>query len=274
MADPVYVDAPVGNNVFFNKKDIASAIKAHGVSLVHYAAMPCPVGRIDPYDTLRRPHEDHSGCYSGFLYNKVGTVTGLFTHNTNNIQWVEQGIYSGAPVTLTLERAYDEGGEVMVSIFDRFYLNEENIKDIHWELRQWSGGPIDKVRFQIASVIKLVDSRDVCYVQDVDFTVQNGSIHWINSPGLDPDTGKGRVYSISYRYHPYYVITGIPHEIRILTEPDSDSPNGKRVSRSWYEVQVVRETISRTADPDPKSKAPSDRKEFSPRDIDYTAGGR
>ena len=65
----------------------------------------------------------------------------------------------------------------------------------------------------------IVDSLNTQYTQDVDYTITtDGNIRWLSggkNPGIDPLTGKGRIYSIVYLYRAFYYVVALPHELRI-----------------------------------------------------------
>ena len=63
---------------------------------------------------------------------------------------------------------------------------------------------------------------------------------WGKTPGIDPDTGKGRICSARYRYEAHWYIVSIINEVRIgnVTE------NGvRKEERLPYHATIVREYI-------------------------------
>lgn len=66
---------------------------------------------------------------------------------------------------------------------------------------------------------KIVDSRNQEYTEGFDFIITpQGNVRWLaggKNPGIDPNTGKGRIYSVRYLYKAFYYVTSIPKEVRI-----------------------------------------------------------
>jgi hypothetical protein len=88
----------------------------------------------------------------------------------------------------------------------------------------------------------LIDSRGVEYQQNIDYTVtRDGNIRWEEggkNPGIDPLTGKGRIYSVRYLYRAYWYITIILKEVRI-TNVTSNGARGPQ--RMPYHAMAQRE---------------------------------
>jgi hypothetical protein len=92
---------------------------------------------------------------------------------------------------------------------------------------------------------KIVDSRNIEYTEKVDFVITAaGNIQWCpggNNPGIDPDTGKGRVYSIRYLYKAYYYVIALPKEVRITNVTTAGGV--RKPERMPMFVAIVREYI-------------------------------
>jgi hypothetical protein len=98
--------------------------------------------------------------------------------------------------------------------------------------------------FPITVLQSIIDSRNITYTQGLDFNITaDGNISWLdggNNPGIDPDTGKGRVYSIRYLYKAFYYVWQVLKEVRItnVTEGVVRVPE-----RMPMHCQIVREYI-------------------------------
>jgi hypothetical protein len=106
------------------------------------------------------------------------------------------------------------------------------------------------------------------YKENVHFKIDpNGDIEWISQtrPGRNTDNNKGEVYSIRYRYIPYFVVRRLMHEIRVAQV--TDSLGQRRVERLPYRVQVARENVYRD------TKVTSDSPEIDPRFQDIPDSG-
>lgn len=202
------------------------ALRSQGVKLVHHAAVPCPVGMTDINDN-RRPHEDHAGCSGGFIYRKVGSTTAIFTSNSKNKRQETTGFIDNATVSVTAPVLYDDPADkpFLVAPFDRFYLNEESLVVPMWERFIYNESGVNRFKYSIIAVEYLYDNRGVEYKQGVDFTVQNGQLNWISSPGNQLEIGgnfngtgerdRGAVCAIRYTYRPYWYVGELIHELRV-----------------------------------------------------------
>ena len=90
----------------------------------------------------------------------------------------------------------------------------------------------------------VIDSRGIEYKENIDFTIDNfGNIAWIEgrpNPGIDPNTGSGRTYSIRYLYRAFYYVTSLLREVRITNVTEGGV---RRAERMPYYIQVTREYI-------------------------------
>jgi len=205
-----------GLAIAFDVDAFDEAIRSQGVGMVHHVAMRCPVGMSDRFDS-RRTHEDHSGCSNGFLYTAAGAITCLFTGAPKNQDRTELGLLDGSTCSVTSPRFYDNTTEEFHPVpFDRFFLSEESILVPHWQLVEAHITGVDKLSFPAEKVIDLVDSTGRKYAAGKDFSLSNGLVKWIGaSPGMDPSTNKGRIYSIRYLYRPHWYVGTMSHQIRV-----------------------------------------------------------
>lgn len=204
--------------VSFDAEAFDAAIRSHGVQLVHYVALRCPVGMTD-LDDNRRPHEDHAGCSNGFIYFKAGCVRALMIGNQNKQDLRDIGFVDGASATSSFPRTYDDSDkQFYVAPFDRFYLNEESITVPTWQLARANESGTERLAFPAVCVDQLVDNRGDLYKENEDFQVKDGQIQWIpggKRPMDDLETGRGAVISVRYRYRPFWYCARLLHEIRV-----------------------------------------------------------
>jgi len=204
--------------VSFDPDAFDAALRSHGVSLVHYVALRCPVGMTD-LDDNRRPHEDHAGCSNGFLYSKAGCIKALMVGNQNKQDLRDIGFVDGASATSTFPRTYEDGEkDFYLAPYDRFYLNEESITVPTWQLSRCNESGTERLAFPAACVEHLVDSRGDTYKEGEDFHVHSGQVLWLpdgKRPINDLETGRGSVISIRYRYRPFWYCARLLHEIRV-----------------------------------------------------------
>lgn len=199
-------------------------LNSHGVKLVHYRAIKCPIGITEKNDDMNQTHEDHQGCSNGYIYTKGGEITCFFLGNSNQPEFTDMGKLASGMVQTTFPRYYDDTqDEVDICVFDRFYLCQDTLTVSYWQTVQYNPSGIDRLHFPAKKVIDLIDSLGNTYKQDVDFRVRDGKIFWTGrSPGVDPETQLGRIYSIRYRYIPYWYLSRFSHEIRVSRSMDMD----------------------------------------------------
>jgi len=202
------------------------AIRSQGVRLVHYTATRCPVGMTD-LDDNRRPHEDHAGCSNGFLYERAGIITATLLGNGNQPHLQDVGFVHGASFTTTFPRYYDQDPSCVncdpkpfyVAAFDRFFLEEEAILVLTWQLARCNETGVDRLNFPAIGVQRLVDSRGDTYKEGQDFDVIKGAIVWKQDCGRRPmndlETGRGAIISVRYWYRPFWYCARLLHEIRV-----------------------------------------------------------
>ena len=204
--------------VYFDISAFDEAIASHSVSMVHWRALACPGGKTD-LDDIRTPDTCHLGCSNGFLYVMAGVVQCVFTGNSSSQNVQELGVMDGSSVSVTLARCYNDGTPVRIANFDRLFLAEESVVVPEWQLVAYHQSGEDRLRRApvVGTVLDLIDSAGIAYHEGVEFEVRNSGITWIsqNRPGVDPETGKGKIYAIRYCYRPYWYISHISHQARV-----------------------------------------------------------
>ncbi|SRR6266446_535724 len=244
------------------------AIESQGVELVHWRAMRCPVGMIDRYDS-RRPCDDHQGCSNGFVYTVAGTVQALFTSVNNSRDSNDIGFLDGSTVQVTTPRFYDDnehelGKEIFVVPFDRFYLKEEQVLVEHWQLVESHITGKDKLSFPVVSVVDIIDAKGKRYTEGEEFDLLNGQVVWKDSlgPGFDVDANKGVIYSIRYRYRPFWYVSRVNHQVRV---GQIETIEERKLIRFPQSFQLQREQVFEKEQADKEAiNAPSARQEKGP----------
>ena len=231
-------------------------MRSQGVTLVHYRAMPCPVGLVDLGDN-RRPHEDHESCSNGMLYIRAGLVSVSFIGNGKDSKIGEAAVVDGSMVTVTLPRFYDGTEDpVMVLPFDRCYIADDS--DVlfvpFWQKFIAHETGHDRLQFPVESVEMIVDANGARYGNG-DFTILKGQIVW-----SDKRPPSGTVCSVRFRYRPYWYILKLLHEVRIAQA--EDLLGERRAVRMPQSAVLSREFIfeNEKADdlpPDSPRKAPA-----------------
>jgi len=243
------------------------ALRAHGLTFMHYRGMPNPVGLVDKFDS-RRPEDDNSDSSNGLLYTCAGAITGCFTGNSKSKKSAEDGQMNDASAQITFPRHYDGTQEpIYLNPMDRLFLKEESVCVTHQQLVNANQTGEDRLQFPAIKVLDLVDSRGNRYNEAADFDVRNGVVHWCGTrrPMVDPTTGKGSVYGIRFTYRPYWYVDSMQHEIRMAQWEDPFTGERKTV-RMPQAIRVLREYVFLNTQNDEKRSAPQPAEDgFGPR---------
>ncbi len=237
--------------VSFNTQVGDAFIVSHGIQFVHHKALPSPIGIRDQGD-YRRSGELDVQASNGFLYKEHPcSLTAVFLGNSTKNSDIDGGLLDSSQARITLPRFYNtdkgfaDGDRIYLATGDKLYIKDKSIDTSVANFQEFEYEPDrdNLLQFPAICVEILIDSRGIEYYQNRDFIVtKNGNIRWTGgkTPGIDPDTGKGRVCSARYRYEAHWYIVSIINEVRIgnVTE------NGvRKEERLPYHATIVREYI-------------------------------
>ena len=227
-------------NIGFNLKPQETFIKDHGIVFEHWSAIPSPIGLKDRGD-YRRPDTLDTFSSNGYIYKKTGEFTALMVSNNHSSSKIEAGLYDNSSARLILPKHYDSNTSKEISLLpgDRIYAKHVQLTVENYQRVDHSTKGPDILQFPANEVSILVDSQNITYKQNQDFKINaDGNIQWLNkkNPGIDPDTGFGRVYSIRYKYIAFWYIHQLLNEIRITNNGTSASP-----TRMAYHAVIMRE---------------------------------
>lgn len=223
-------------------------ITQRGVEFEHWVAVPSPIGlkergdyrRSDQYDTITS---------NGMIYKLAGCFTAAVVSNSKSKRPSSGGLIDYSTARLLVPRFYNEKGtadgeEINLAPGDRIFIKDIETLVSNYQRMQYNPGGLDRAQFPVKSVQILIDSRNKEYKCGYHFKVQDGHIKWIDgraNPGIDPDTGKGRIYSIRYKYNAHWYITELPNEVRVI---QGTNKNGERVpQRMPYSAIIQREYV-------------------------------
>ncbi len=242
--------------ISFNLDKQDQFIKSHGVAFVHYRAIPSPIGLKDRGD-YRRSDSLDTIAENGFIYKKCGEFTGVILNNNKSKKPVDGGLYDTSEARLTLPRFYNDDSEeaanerIHLCPGDRIFLknvDKEEKNVVNYQRVEYNPNGNDFLQFPATCVEFIVDSLGREYKEGVHFKITKGKINfgnikWINgknNPGIDPDTGKGRIYSIRYRYEAHWYIAAILNELRIGRVTEGSE---RKETRMPYQVLIQREYV-------------------------------
>lgn len=228
-----------------NKND--DLITQRGVDFIHWVAIPSPIGlkdrggyrRSDQYDTITS---------NGMIYKKAGCFTAAIVSNSKNKKTGDGGLVDYSVARLLVPRYYNEkavadGEEIHLAPGDRIFIKDKEVLVSNYQRMEYNPGGLDRAQFPIKSVSFLIDSSNIEYKCGVHFEIKDGHIKWIDgkkNPGIDTDTGKGRVYAIRYKYNAHWYIKDIPNEVRVIQGTEG---NKRTVERMPYSAIIQREYV-------------------------------
>jgi hypothetical protein len=236
--------------ISFNLPKQDAFITSHGVQFEHWRATPSPIGKRERGDYRRSDQLDDQQS-NGFLYDKVGCFTAVLTGNSKKRGQMDGGVIDASVGRITLPRFYDVNGglangeRIYLCPGDRVYVRNKEIDTRIPNFHEMAFEPDrDNVtQFPVHKVERLVDSRGVDYRCGEDFTItQEGNIRWSagKGPGVDPETGRGRVYSVRYLYEAHWYVVQLINEVRIGNVTQGGV---RKEERMPYHAQVVREYV-------------------------------
>jgi len=216
-----------------------------GIVFEHFAAIPSTIGQIDRGD-LRRPDTLDTLSENGFIYRKVGEFVGTMVGNSKQHGHVEGGILDTSTARLVLPKHYNkdcgDGKEIAMLPGDRIYAKACEIRVPNYQKVEYKPKHSDFLQFPAKEVSMLQDSKGIDYVEGRHFKIDSGgNIEWIDgqkNPGIDPETGKGRLYGIRYTYLAFWYIQQLLNEVRMTNLGDSSQP-----TRLPQHVMVQREYV-------------------------------
>lgn len=232
-----------------------------GTTFYHWKSTISPIGLNDRGDYRR--NETDVLTSNGYIYHLAGTFTAVLTGNQKDQKRPAEGaVIDASQGNLVMPRFYDHhhpeaigacscAGEIKnkriyITTGDRLYTDPK-IDDfvIGKEMLQFSYDGLGIPMFPIKTMDgPIIDSRGIQYKQDIDFNIDNwGNIVWTEgrpNPGIDPNTGSGRTYSIRYLYRAFYYVTSLLREVRITNVTEGGV---RKPERMPYFIQVTREYI-------------------------------
>lgn len=226
-------------------------VKSLGVDFVHYKAMPSPIGQKDRGDYRRSDGVD-TITSNGMIYRCAGKFTATMTDNGRSQQRSDAGMMDPSQSRLVLPRFYntvasEQPKRIYMAPGDRIYVcdPDADVMVANYQKMDYEEGTDNVPMFPIVQLEEnIIDSLNIEYQKDVDFCItQSGNIRWTEggkNPGIDPDTGKGRIYSIRYLYKAFWYVVQLLKEVRVT---NVTTGNVRGPERMPYFALVVREFV-------------------------------
>lgn len=234
----------------FDLKRGDAFVKSLGTDFVHFKAMPSPIGQKDRGDYRRSDGVD-TITSNGMIYRCAGKFTATMTDNSRDQKRTDGGLIDPSQSRLVMPRFYNEvnGQEARIYMApgDRIYMADQDadVFVANYQKMDYEAGVDNVPIFPIHKLEEnIIDSQNVEYQCGIDFEItQSGNIRWIaggKNPGIDPDTGKGRIYSVRYLYRAYWYVVSLIKEVRVT---NVTSGNVRSPERMPYFAMIVREYI-------------------------------
>lgn len=211
-----------------------------GVQFVHYKALPSPLGLKDKGD-YRRPDGVDTLASNGYIYMKSGCFTATLVGNSSRKKYGDSGHMDDSTARLVMPRFYDkgdavaEGSRIYLSPGDRVYIADKDA-DVYvpnFQRMDYEDDQDNRPMFPICKIEYIQDSQGRHFQEGADFQITDlGDIRWLpggSNPGIDPDTKKGRIYSIRYLYRAFWYVFQIPNEVRITNVTNGDTRGPERM---------------------------------------------
>lgn len=217
-------------------------IKGRGVEFVHWVAIPSPIGLKDRGD-YRRSDQYDTITSNGMIYKKAGCFIAAVVSNSKSKRPIEGGVFDYSTARMLVPRFYEDGEEINLAPGDRVFVKDLEVLVSNYQRMQYNPTGFDRAQFPVKSVQHLIDSTGKEYKCGYHFKVKDGHISWVDgraNPGIDPETGKGRVYSIRYKYNAHWYITQIPNEVRVIQGTEG---NKRFPQRMPYSAVIQREYV-------------------------------
>jgi hypothetical protein len=229
----------------FNLDTQEQFVKGRGIILEHWAAIPSPIGMKDKGE-YRRPDSLDTMSSNGMIYKKIGEFTGVIVGNSKSHHDIDGGVMDNSTARLILPKTYDvccypDKTDISLLPGDRVYPKQIEVKVPNYQKMEYNPKGVDYAQFPISCVEFLIDSTGEEFKEGVHFTInKDGNVKWAaeKTPGIDPDTGKGRVYGIRYKYLAFWYVERLLNEVRITNTDTSNEP-----ARMPYQAMICREYV-------------------------------
>lgn len=255
--DKIYTDRPNQTSspmpiniqdVSLNKQSFDQLLQNRGIRFIHRKAVPC-VNMRSLDDNSHNPNCticDGNGMY----YYEEREIYGIFTSNSLQKNFEQQGFWEIGSAVVTLPTEYADGTQCDLSMYDQLVIPDFTTR--MWEHKEYY--PTDnnqqRMRYPINTFEFLSSVEDgslVSYIEGTDFNIVNGNIEWIdgNTPSYDATTDRGSVYNIVYYANPVYVVLNHMRELRISQQLIA----GQKIAiRMPQQILVKRDFLSNPSD--------------------------
>jgi hypothetical protein len=232
---PNFIQDPSLKGIAFNQ-----LLQNRGIRFMHYRAVPCPNMRaLD--DNTHNPSCSICGT-KGFLYYSQREIVGVFSSNSLEKMYEQQGTWEIGSAIVTFPTEYADGTQADFNAYDRLIIPDFEVR--LWQLREYepTSNRQQSLRYPIVEtdyVSAVVNNVLIEYRKDVDYKITDNNLEWLvsgNKPPYNSTTGRGGVFAVSYYANPVYTIIQNLRELRVTQE----MVNGQKIARRLPQEVMVR----------------------------------
>ena len=194
-------------------------LQNRGIRFLHKVAAPCPnmVSLADNNHDPECPFCDNSQI----LYVEEREIWGVHAGNTLEKLFEIQGVWEIGTAVITFPTEYPDGTQADFNVFDQLICPDFQVRLS--DLKEYDGSMITETKYPIQRVVNITaitDNVRKVFVQDTDFTLVDGNIHWIagQQPSYNAIEEIGEVLSVTYVANPVYNVLQAMHELRVTQE--------------------------------------------------------
>jgi len=235
-------------DVSLNKQNFDQLLQNRGIRFIHRKAVPC-VNMNSLDDNSHNPNCticDGSGLY----YYEEKEIYGIFTSNSLQKNFEQQGFWEIGTAVVTLPAEYEDGTQCELGQYDQLVIPDFTVR--LWELKEYY--PTDnnqqRLRYPIDTfefMSSVENGSVVSYTEGTDFNVVDGNIEWVTgkTPSYDATIDRGSAYNIVYYANPVYVVMNHMRELRVSQQLVGGQKTAIRMPQS---VLVKRDFLNNPSD--------------------------
>lgn len=207
-------------DVSLHKQSFDQLLENRGIRFIHRKAVPC-VNMRSRDDNSHNPNcTICSG--NGFYYYEDREVYGIFTSNSLQKNFEQQGFWEIGTAVVTIPSEYADGTQCEVAMFDQLVIPDFTVRMHEYQEYRPTDDSQQSMRYPI-NTFEFMSSVEngvlVIYVLGTDFQITDGNIEWIGTrPGYDAANDRGSVYNIVYYSNPTYVVMNHMRELRVTQQ--------------------------------------------------------
>lgn len=205
-------------DVSLNKQSFDQLLQNRGIRFIHKKAVPC-VNMISLDDNSHNPNCTICNG-NGQYYYEEREVYGVFTSNSLQKNFEQQGFWEIGTAVVTVPTEYADGTQCELGMYDQLVIPDYTVR--MYELKEYypTTNSQQQLRYPINTFefMSSVESGTLTtYVKDTDFTIVDGNIQWVSgqTPGYDATLQRGSVYNVVYYSNPVYVVLNHMRELRV-----------------------------------------------------------